>query len=103
MTFTTIAKIRDVIAASDPRHDNKKPTLDLKLLRESVYELIALHLQGKAARNPPMQEILDLVAKYLTLGGKPANAKTPDERFALLITVELQQAILRIERQLAEL
>ena len=47
----TLAEIRDVIAASDPRHDNKKPQVDAQLLWDSINELIILHMDGKASRD----------------------------------------------------
>lgn len=99
MNLTTIAHIRDVIAASDPRHDNKRPKVDVKFFRESAYELVALHLEGRASEH---QDILDTIVKMLRDPGK-TKAKTPDERIARLICIEIQQAILRIEQQIVKL
>lgn len=78
--LSTLAHIRDVIAASDPRHDNKKPSIDVSFFRESMYELVALHLEGKAAKH---LDICDTIAAMLRNPGK-VKAKSADDRLAAL-------------------
>ena len=97
--LSTLAHIRDVIAASDPRHDNKRPEVDVQFFRESAYELVALHLEGKAAKH---LDIIPTIVAMLRNPGK-VKAKTADDRIAQLIVIEIQQAILLIERQLKEI
>ena len=97
--LSTLAHIRDVIAASDARHDNKKPSIDVHFFRESAYELVALHLEGKAAKH---LDIVDTIVAMLRNPGK-VKAHSTNDRVAQLIVIEIQQAILRIERQLKEI
>lgn len=91
----TLASIRDVIAASDPRHDNRRPAVDAQLLWDAINELIILHMDGKASRED--QVIFDDVLARLK------NPRARKRAEAMTRASEIDKAISDLVDEIATL